>query len=153
CSSSALLILGCCSGRSVTSTNQHSATARPPKPQRKNVERQPKSCMIQVMARGAEVPPSPIPSRVRLLPKPRRSLPIQVLTTRLEVGELAASPTPTRKRTTANDQATPNHFAKGSCGAIAVRAVNTDHQITVIVIIRRAPILSASQPPGIWKRA
>src|SRR5581483_582047 len=105
------------------------------------------------MKRGVTAPPTPTPQRKRALPIPRWPGPVQLATILLELGKAAASPTPIRKRAIANDHTRPNHLTKGSRGAIAVAAVNTEHQRIAAVNTPRGPKRSPIQPPGTWNRA
>src|ERR1700720_4399177 len=98
-------------------------------------------------------PPSPMPRMVKLLPKPRCCLPIQLETILLLLGELAASPTPTKKRTIISEPTTPNKPTIGKEGASPVRAVKIDHKRMATVRTSRGPYLSPAQPPGTWHNA
>src|SRR6516225_5688417 len=109
--------------------------------------------MSQAITGGVIEPPRPMPRMVKLLPKPRCLVPIQLETILLLLGEFAASPTPTKKRTIINEPAIPTRRVVGRSGANPVRAVKVDHNRMATVRTSRGPYRSPAQPPGAWQIA
>ena len=92
---------------------------------------------------------TPPPAKMMPFATPRSAEGIQAQTTQLDAGYMTASPMPKVKRTAMRIGRT----AVNAGDTHVIKAVNTAHQITAIDNVTRGPILSASQPPGAWKRA
>src|SRR5581483_2365988 len=114
-------------------------------PNAKNAARHPNRGMIAIATIGGVIaPPKRDPAWVTPWAKPRSVGRIQRESDRVAIGNAPASPKPKNTWITS---------IEAEFQASAVKAVNTLHQLTTIVKARRAPMVSPSQPPGIWKSA
>src|SRR5581483_9669213 len=84
--SSAELMRGCCSGRSVANTYQQKAITAATAPQRTKLLRHPHPCATRERTSGARIPPAPTPPSRKLLPKPRSPARVQNATTLFAFG-------------------------------------------------------------------
>src|SRR3954462_2144325 len=101
------------------------------------------------MSGGVTPAPTPTPAKMMPLARPRSADGIQAATTQLDAGYMTALPMPNVKRIAMRIGRT----AVNEGYTHVINAVNTAHQRTAMDSVRRGPILSASQPPGVWKRA
>src|SRR5438105_3906943 len=109
--------------------------------------------VAQAMKVGVSVPPRPRPALCKPLAKPLSLALVHEAITRTQPGEMAASPTPVKKRMTWKASRTLNPVLTASCGAIPISpAPRPKHNIEA-VNVRSGPRRSQMYPHGIWKRA
>src|SRR5262245_53032662 len=89
--------------------------------------------MTQAAIGGVMAEPSPIPPIAMPIPIPRESTGIQLATARLNDGRATPSPKPSAHRTTMREPTIPTTPASCDVAAIAVNAVQSDHQISALV--------------------
>jgi len=100
--------------------------------------------MIQLISGGARAEPAPTPPKTMPLAIPRSPVGIQLDTSRLDAGNITASPAPSRKRT----EISRNIAEATPAGTTAVSAVKKLHHRIPKVRTRLGPNRSANLPPG-----